>query len=395
MPVVELTDRHCRTKAVPGQQIELVDSLVRGLVLRISGGRDIRAWRFHFRYRGKRGWLALGHFPEVTLSAARDKARAARGKLADDIDPGAPEPADQQMTVGALIESFLVRHAAKKKTGREMRRRLERNVTPFIGSIPVGALHRRDVTAVVDRVKDRGALTESNRTLEDLQSCLNWAVDRGDLENNPAARMRKLPMKPRERSLSTDEIRLMWQRLPSAPMGEDVRNAIRLCLVTGQRVGEIVGMRRSEIDFGTATWNLPGERVKNGRAHSVPLTPMALGIIAQQLTPDTEFVFPGRRGNPHLLGAGVPHALSRGPAGEKTKTTLGLPAFSPHDLRRTFATHLIEMGVLPATVEACLNHVSGSRSTVLGRHYNRHGYSSEMRAAMMLWDAKLQEIIGR
>ena len=83
-------------------------------------------------------------------------------------------------------------------------------------------------------------------------------------------------------SFDADEIRTMWSALPDADMRESTRRIIRLCLVTAQRVGEVAGMTREEIDFDQKLWTIPAARSKNGREHVVPLSDMAIDIINEQ-----------------------------------------------------------------------------------------------------------------
>jgi integrase len=196
------------------------------------------------------------------------------------------------MTVAALVESYVEKHAAGLRSGAEIKRRLHRNIIPVIGNVKLADLHRRDATRVVDAITRRGAPVEAMRAFEDLRAMLRWAVARGDLDHNPVEGMRKPPgSKPRTRVLTDEEICALWNGLPEAlAKSPACQQIIKLCLVTGQRVGEVAGMRKGELNLKEGIWTIPGSRTKNGHEHVVPLSPLAIEIIG---TPG-EAVFPNQ-----------------------------------------------------------------------------------------------------
>ena len=163
---------------------------------------------------------------------------------------------------------------------------------------------------------------------------------------------------------------------------------IQLLLLTGQRRGEVSGMRWSELDFENAIWTIPAKRAKNGSAHMVPLAPLALEVI--RTVPrylDSDFVFT-TTGRTAISGFG------------RLKRRLDI-AFGPdaedwrvHDLRRTVATNMAMLKVQPQVIEAVLNHKSGLVSGVAAI-YNRHSYLDEKREALEAWANRVAEIIDR
>jgi len=375
------------------------------LALRVSPG-GTRSWFAAYSQpgTGARLKLALGTYPTMGLAAARKAALDVRAKVKAGIDPGARAEPVSTVTVADLVATYLARHASTKRSGREIARRLNKNVVGIIGGIKLANLHRRDLTRTIDLIVDRGAGTEATRTFQDLRACIRWAVGRGDLDRNLCEGM-KLPhtAPPRERVLTPDEIRTMWQALAAAPMMESSRNVIRLCLVTAQRVGEVAGMRRDELDLAARLWTLPPARTKNATAHAVPLSDLAVEIITAQLAladahaqrmgyPLSPFVFPGPRGGA-LKGAGLPHAVQRkGKGAAEERKTLGIRHWTPHDLRRTAATGMEELGISPFVVAHVLNHISITKGTVTSKHYARHSYEAEKRAALDAWAGRLGDI---
>src|SRR6516165_10059923 len=180
-------------------------------------------------------------------------------------------------TVAALAEVYLRSIQGLRSVG-QIERRLRKDALPIIGHIQLHELHRRDVTKVLDAKRLNAPIT-ARRVFEDIRAMVRWSVARGDLDHNPIDGMKGPPIsKPKARVLSDDEIRALWQALDDKP---EVARVIKLCLVTGQRVGEVAGMTRDELDLTHRVWNIPGTRTKNGHPHSVPLSQLALDIINQ------------------------------------------------------------------------------------------------------------------
>ena len=130
---------------------------------------------------------------------------------------------------------------------------------------------------------------------------MRWAVARGDLDHNPFDGMKKpAGSTPRERALSDDEIRLVWNGLPTTlARSKACQRILKLCLVTAQRVGEVAGMVVSELDLRTATWTIPGTRTMNGHRHVAPLSTSAVGLIKEAIADAGEhakYVFPNKDG---------------------------------------------------------------------------------------------------
>jgi integrase len=282
-----------------------------------------------------------------------------------------------------MVENYVVRHASTKRSGAEIARRLRKNVSEVIGTIKLADLHRRDLTRCIDAIKDRGAATEANRVFEDMRAMIRWARGRGDLDQNLVEGMRRpAESVERDRVLSAEEIRIMWSGMIDAKMWESTRRILRLCLVTGQRVGEIAGMVRDELDLGRRIWTIPASRSKNGREHGVPLSALALAIIQEQCG-DVEalaarkgravppFIFPGPGGRAAVTAASLPKAVKRL---ENDGKVFGVDPFTPHDLRRTAATHMEEIGISPFVVGHVLNHISITKSSITSRVYARYDY---------------------
>ena len=187
--------------------------------------------------------------------------------------------------------------------------------------------------------------------------------------------------KPRERILTDRELAVIWNAAPA----NDYGRIVRLLMLTAQRRDEIGSLRRLEIDTAGQMISLPGERTKNGRAHDVPLSGAALAELN---------VVSEREGSPLVFGSG-----EGGYSGCRSRRRLWtqsckLDPWTLHDLRRTAATRMADLGVLPHVIEAVLNHVSGHKAGVAGI-YNRSTYAAEKRAALDLWANHIRTVVAQ
>jgi integrase len=394
MPKVALTDRfvsHAKAQGVP--QLDYFDESVSGLALRVSStGR--KTWTFHYTSpNGKRARLTLGTYPATTLANARGLATEARGTVEAGDDPRTRTTG--AMTVATLVQSYVEKHVASLRTAAEIERRIRRNIVPVIGEVRLADFHRRDVNRCVDPIAKRGSPIEAARAFEDLRAMLRWAVSRGDLDHNPIDGMKKpATSKPRERVLADDEILSLWTGLPTA-LAKSVtgQRIMKLCLITAQRVGEVAGMRRAELDFKRALWSLPGSRTKNAHPHAVPLSPVAQGIIKEALADagSSGFVFPSDSG---VTGTVPPRSIAKTLAKAIAKRRLGLTPFTVHDLRRTALTGMAKLGVAPIVIGHVANHRTTTKAGETLAVYIQHQYEKEKREALELWADRLQGIIA-
>ena len=287
MPRVALTDRFCSTVKPLGVRTDFFDETVPGLALRVTE-KGHRSWSYLFTSPrdGKRARATIGTYPATTLAAARGKALEARGHVEAGKDPRLvlAGQATAGMTVAGLVDAYLADpEKAALRSKAEIDRRLRKNVVPIIGEVKLAELRRRDVRNVTDAILKRKRKVEATRVFEDVRAMVRWAVQNEYLDANPLDGMSKpAEATSSNRVLSEDEIRTLWQGLPDA-LGRSVQcqRIAKLCLVTGQRVGEVAGIAAAEIDLKAREWRLPGSRTKNGHAHVVPLSDLAIDIIKE------------------------------------------------------------------------------------------------------------------
>ena len=262
-------------------------------------------------------------------------------------------------------------------------------------------LSRADIRAVLNAVKGRGATTTVNRTLAALRRALSWAVREDLIEANPAQNIATgIEETSKERALTVAEITTLWHGLDEAKMGHKSRLAIKLLLATGQRPGEVCGAAKSEVDLDAKTWVIPSKRAKNRQTHMVPLSPLAVDLFkaAIALSPESDFVFSSRP----RKGVGIEHkapmeahALSHAMRGSLSELGLKAKPATPHDLRRTVATHMARLGIPDRFVGRVLNHGTELRRTITSKVYITHDYADEKRETLEAWAIELDRIIAR
>jgi integrase len=395
MPRTMLTDRFCAAaKPLRGARTDYFDETVSGLALRVTA-HGHRSWSFCFTSPrdGKWARATIGTYPATSLAAARGKAMEARGHVEAGNDPRLvlAGQATAGMNVAALVDAFLTdpeRAALRSKA--EIERRLRKNVVPVIGEVKLAELRRRDVRNVTDTILRRGRKVEATRVFEDVRAMVRWAVQNEYLDANPLDGMDK-PAKPtaRNRVLGDAEIRTLWAGLPKAlARSAQCQRIIKLCLVTAQRVGEVAGMTRAELDWSAREWRLPGHRTKNGHAHVVPLSDLAIEIIKEALADAGKGapVFP--------IGGGSlsPMVVARTILRANTDGRFGIAPWSAHDLRRSALTEMARLGVAPIVMGHVANHRTTTRAGVTLSAYSQYTYDKEKRAALDLWADRLGAI---
>ncbi len=182
---------------------------------------------------------------------------------------------------------------------------------------------------------------------------------------------------------------MLWGVLESE--GQSFGPAIQLLLLTGQRRNEVFNADRTEFDIERALWTIPRERAKNGVTHLVPLSPQALAIVKSLLAKNKRDKLIPARGNWDVGPSGFSKAIARIRKALTDKIDEPVPHWTLHDLRRTLATGMQRLGVRLEVTEAVLNHVSGTRSGIVGV-YQRHSYLNEKRDALDSWGKEVQSL---
>jgi integrase len=171
------------------------------------------------------------------------------------------------------------------RSSREAQRQLDKDLLPVIGRIRVEAVSRLHVMQVIEALADRGSYVAADRALGLIRAIYNWGCGTGRVNCNPTLGLKKRnALRAKTRVLSADEIRAFWKVTEDgAGITPAIRCAQRLELLTGARIGEVIGTARSELDLTKRVWTIPGARTKNGREHILPLSPLAVSIFSVAL----------------------------------------------------------------------------------------------------------------
>jgi integrase len=389
MPVRNLTDLTVRAIKPPanGQEAHW-DEKLKGFGLRVSQGGS-KTWVITYRHNGRMRWLKLGSCPVLSLAEAREQAKSKLADVQKGVDVASAKKAARDAdSFAELCDRYLNEHARpKKKPGSayEDKRIINRELLPKWGGRKAHEITRKNVIELINRIamrSDKPAPVVANRTLALISTIFNFGVDNEIVESNPAARVRKPGVEhQRDRVLNEDEIRRVWGAL-EAETGQ-TRSIFRLALLTAQRKGEIVGMKKDELDLDAGWWTIAAERTKNGLAHRVPLTPQATQILLEMnaAAGEERLIFRGGRIGRPLTNLQKPIRRIK----KESKVD-----FRIHDLRRTAASLMTGIGIPRLVVSKLLNHVERGITAV----YDRHSYDAEKRASLLRWERRLVEIIS-
>lgn len=376
----------------PGKSELLVfDDALPGFGLRIRAGGK-RTWIAQYRVGSKQRRVSIGTVEALNADKAREAARGILAKVQLGGDPQtdkAESRARAAVTFKTVAKSYLEDHAKPKLKPRsyeEVERHLTHHWAP-LGELPLHQIKRGMVAARLSEIaRERGPFA-SNRARASLSALYTWAMGEGLAEINPVIGTNKSAEEiSRDHVLKDHELAAIW----NACRDDDHGRIVRLLLLTGQRREEVGAMAISEIDEASALWTIPRVRTKNGLPHDVPLSAAALEIL---------HVAPHRDGRALVFGEGAGGFQGWSKAKAKLDKRIAEAGNNTrhwrlHDLRRTVATRLAELGTLPHVIEAVLNHVSGHKAGVAGV-YNRATYAKEKREALDLWAAHLRGIIDK
>jgi integrase len=290
----------------------------------------------------------------------------------------------------AVTERYIEACLRANRSGGETARLLRHGPVPAWRDRHIGEVRRVDVADLMDAIKQRSPAV-ARSTYDALRGLFGWCTERELIVVSPCANLTAPPRpEARDRVLADDELKIIWQA--SDGLGLIFGSVIKLLMLTGQRRAEVAGMAWAELDLEAATWRIPKERSKNGKAHEIDLSPRALELI-KAMPRSGPNVFPAR-------GEGAVRGFSATKrkldaliaAGASGNGDPAVPAWRLHDLRRTAATGMAALGCAPHIVERVLNHISGTQSGLVGV-YQRHEYRAERLAAITAWGAHVDAVI--
>jgi integrase len=378
--------------SLPAGKTDIIhfDSALPGFGFRLrAGGDDVRkSWVAQYRRAGATRRMLLGSAEVLTADQARAAAKKVLAAVALGEDPQAEKTARRsadKFTFAALAEEFLAvkETTLKPRTLTETRRYLRGPYFKPLHSMPADTVSRKDVAARLLVITRESGVTTALRARSVISELYSWALGQGlSPENTVIGTNRPKKPPPRERVLSDPELASVWRAVDD----DDFGRIVRLLMLLGQRRSEVGSMTWHELDLDRGTWTIPSSRTKNARPHTLPLPSLAIDIITGTPRMVGRDVLFGERAGRGFTSWARPKKMLDTRLGDKVET------WTLHDLRRSFATRLCDLGVAPHVVEQILNHQSGHRAGIVGV-YNRSSYEREVKAALLLWDDHVRSII--
>jgi integrase len=370
------------------------DMRASGLALRVSPS-GLKTWDLAYRIKGstKGKRLSLGRYGDP--GAGLEEARARAGRLTAAARQGvdlvareleASEAKALAMTIGQLVELYISRRINGRLRSASTVARILRRVLEPLSAMHAADVRRRDLSPLIERIAAQGRQRSAGYARQLIGTLFRWAETQDIVSVDPTKGLATFDLgTPRDRVLDADEIRALWPWLDSLPLA--VADALRFQLLTGCRIGEVVGMTSVEIDREKWLWTLPGSRSKNKHPRVTPLVGMARTIIETRAIDGV--LFPSETGNA-LTSASVGSALLN------RRSRLPIAMFRSHDLRRSAATGMHELGIARDVIGAIVGHSSegGAASRTLIRHYLKSDLILRKTRALEAWDGRLRAIIS-
>ena len=339
-----------------------------GVRIREAGSRN---WIFQYKIGRTTRRLVIGSASAIKVAKAREIAGQHHAAVKLGRDPAAEKRTQIERashTFGALVEKYLNQQRTELRAGsfREVNRHLEIHSKP-LHALPVDTVDQRIVAARLAEIEKGSGAVTANRARATMSAMFTWGMKEGLVVANPVMFTNKRQEKTRDRVLSDKELCLIWRALGDGQYD----TIVRLLVLTATRATEIAALRWEEIDFDRDVIALPGSRTKNGRPHEIPMATTARSLLlSQPRTASRELVF-GRGDGPFSGFSRRKESLDNSIA--KLNHGKPLAPWVHHDLRRSAATRMADIGIQPHVIEALLNHVSGHKGGVAGI-YNRAQY---------------------
>ncbi len=391
--IAPLTDTKLRTIKPTAKPQKLFDGGGLFLLVTPTGGK---LWRLKYRFGGTEKLLAIGAYPQISLAEARQKREQASILVVQGVDPSDTKKAQKVAetqdteTFEVIAREWYAKFAPNwaPSHANKIIRRLELYVFPWLGSRPIKSITAQELLAVLRRIEAKGILETAHRTQQNCSKVFRYGVATGRAERDPTADLRGAipPANGKHMATITDpkEIAGLLRSIDDYRGGIVTRCALQLAPLVFVRPGELRHAEWAEINFETAEWRIPAEKMKAGVLHIVPLSRQSLDVLQeiQPLTGHGKYVFPSpRTGSRPMSNNAILSALRRmGYAKEE---------MSGHGFRSMASTLLNEQGWNRDAIERQLAHAE--RNSVRAA-YNYAEFMPERKKMMQAWANYLEEI---
>lgn len=352
------------------------------------------SFRYDYRINGRRETLVIGRFGRdgISLAAAREKCMDARRMVREGSSPAqerqrAKQKLKQAESFGRFAEVWF-RDGRMADSTRSMRRTIyDRDIAPTFQRWLLHEIKPDDVRALCLKVKDRGAPATAIHVRDIIKQIYAFANLNGEKVRNPAEGVMPSSLatfRPRDRSLSPKEIRVMLRMLEHVPTLPTIRLGMKFLLLTMVRKSELLFAVWEEVDFENAVWTIPKERMKRDRPHNVYLSQQSLDILIALKTcsGSSRYLLPSRYEADAPMSRATFNRITYSVVEQADKHGLPLEPFTVHDLRRTGSTLLNELGFNRDWIEKCLAHEDGHSSRGV---YNKAEYEMQRRHMLQEW----------
>lgn len=351
-------------------------------------------FRYDYRLNGRRETLTIGRFGRdgTSLSGAREQCLEARRSVAEGKSPAQEKQRKKRRLKEAKnfgdFGARWITNAPMADSTRNMRRIIyERDIFPIWKNRLLTEVTPDDLRTLCGKVRDRGAPATAIHVRDIVKQIFGFAILHGEKVANPADEVGKASIAtfvPKDRTLSRQEIRFLFELLERVSTQPAIRIGFRLILLTMVRKSELQDATWDEIDFENAVWTIPKERMKRSRAHNVYLSRQSLQYLRdlKAKAGSSRYLLP----SPHNIDVQMSHAtlnrVTASVAARAKKDGVPLEAFTVHDLRRTGSTLLNELGFNRDWIEKCLAHEEGRSSRGV---YNKAEYEQQRRHMLQEW----------
>jgi len=411
MAAEKLTDLQIRNLKPRDKDYRVADG--NGLSIRVLKNSGVKQFVYRYRIDGKLKDLRLGTYPETSLQQARQELAKCRAWISDGIDPKDGYNKEKEShrldrvkaqqeklapTFRDVTNQFYELHLSKLYKRPEQALDHLEQVMPVLGSMKIEQIKRADISRALDLLVRRGARVRANRVMSLVKKVFRFALERELLQDDPSLLITRFSVggreKARVRALSELELKAVIKSVTSEDFqgGWQTKLILMMLLGTAQRVGEVINMQWKDINLQAGTWEI--KENKADRPHVVHLSNFTRGLVDQaaQLTSNKKFVFASDI-NDHspVTVRSIARAVTRHIDRKLFDTEINghkvsVDKFTPHDLRRTAATHMAEMEIAPHIIEKILNH----QMTGVMAVYNRAEYLKDREAAINTWGEYLE-----
>lgn len=351
------------------------------------------SFRYDYRINGRRETLVIGQYGRdgISLAEAREELIAAKKLLKAGQSPAAAKRDGIKKIRGA--ETFAVhtdsymKHVILADSTRAMKQAvIDRDILPVLGNKMMAEITTSMVRDLCDRIVERGGRATAVQAREIISSVYRHANDRGHGLFNPAADIKPSSIaifKPRERTLTPEEIGLFFRTLDAIGAMGTMKMALKLVLITMVRKGEFTNATWDEIDFKKWTWTIPSDRMKGSRAHVIYLPKQAQDILVglQMCAGGSEYLVPGRYNFRKPLSNAALNSLIDRTVKIINEDGEHIQGFTVHDMRRTASTLLHEAGYPSDWIEKALAHEQKGVRAV----YNKAEYARQRAYMLQQW----------